>query len=119
MAPERPNIGIRRGGASGSSGVAAPDPARVRERDPDPGSRIPGSGRVGGCALDDDLGVVIVLWAAASPSLGAGGGVSFPGGGGWGPVDGAVGSALGQLWRTLVPSPEPERRSLIDWEARV
>lgn len=68
-----------------------------------------------GCGLDDDLGVVIVLWAPASPSLG---GCPFPG---FlvGSCSGAVGAALGQLWRTLVPSSEPEKRRLIDWEARI
>lgn len=70
--PPRPNLGIRRGGASGSSGVAARDGARGAG----PGAR-PGRGAGAprarpsrGCGLDGDLGVVTVLWAAASPSLG-------------------------------------------------
>lgn len=62
-----------------------------------PGLRVgvPWAGPSRGCGLDDDLGVVTVLWAAASPSLGG----PFPGllVGSWGA---ALGAALGQRQRT-------------------
>lgn len=70
-------MGIRRGGASGSSGVAARDRARGSGTRSRPGLRVgePWARPSRGCGLDDDLGVVTVLSAAASPSLGG----PFPG----------------------------------------
>lgn len=111
----RPNMGICRGGASGSSGVATPDRARGRERDPHSELRIPGSGRVAAAGSMMTLEWSLYSGLRPRPRLG---GVPSPDSW-WGPVVGAVGAALGQLWRTLVPSPEPEKRRLIDWEARI